>query len=120
MKDYGSLLVPLLILVLMWAVLIRPARRQQQRQRQIQQDISPGDRVVLASGFFGTVDRIDGTRTWIELAPGVVVEVARQAVVRREEPGPEGDTDPETRIGQPADGDAGPAPVDPTDDEKSN
>lgn len=88
--KFGSLVVPLLILVVMWLVLVRPARRQQQRQRDLQQSIEPGDRVVLTSGFFGTVDHIDGSRVWIELAPGVVVEAARQAVVRREEPVPDG------------------------------
>ena len=42
-----------------------------------------GDEVVLSAGIFGTIRSLSDARAEIEIAPGTVITVARQVVVRR-------------------------------------
>jgi preprotein translocase subunit YajC len=86
MPPEAQLFVILLVLVLFWFVLMRPARNQQKRVQELQHSLEVGDEVVLSSGIFGTVRSLDDGRVKIEVAPGVELTVARQAVVRTVEP----------------------------------
>jgi|ERR1019366_2396520 preprotein translocase subunit YajC len=73
--------------ILLFAVgymfLIRPQRQRKQRAAQANKQISVGDKVMLSSGIFGTVEGFVGDHARIEIAPGMVIEVARQAVSQR-------------------------------------
>ena len=86
MPPEAQLLVILLVLVLFWFVLMRPARNQQKRVQNLQRELEIGEEVVLSSGIFGTIRSLDDEgRVQIEVAPGTELTVARQAVVRRVE-----------------------------------
>ena len=107
MPASAQLLVILVALVAFWAVVMRPARNQQRKVQQLQAELQVGQEVVLSAGIFGTVRSLSDTRAEVEVAPGVVLTVARQVVVRRVEdledttptaddhdvPGTPGDTD---------------------------
>jgi preprotein translocase subunit YajC len=77
------------LLLLFWLIVIRPARRQQSTVSEIQRNLAVGDRVVLSAGIFGTIVELEDSRVRLEIAPGTVIEVARQVVVRRAEDSPE-------------------------------
>ncbi|MCW2868224.1 MAG: hypothetical protein JWR20_2412 [Marmoricola sp.] len=83
MPASAQLLVILAALVVFWAVVMRPARNQQRKVQTLQQELVVGDEVVLSAGIFGTVRSLGDTRAEVEVAPGVVLTVARQVVVRR-------------------------------------
>ncbi|GAB3666521.1 hypothetical protein GCM10027596_34160 [Nocardioides korecus] len=85
MPAAAQLLVILAALVLFWAVVMRPARNQQRKVQTLQAELAVGDEVVLSAGIFGTVRSLTDTRVQVEVAPGVVLTVARQVVVRRVE-----------------------------------
>ena len=85
MPAAAQLLVILAALVLFWAVVMRPARNQQRTVQALQAELAIGDEVVLSAGIFGTVRSLTDTRAEVEVAPGVVLTVARQVVVRRVE-----------------------------------
>jgi preprotein translocase subunit YajC len=91
----AQLLIPLVLVVLFWLVLMRPARNQQRSMQALQRELAVGDEVVLSAGIFGTIRSLDDGKVSLEVAPGTVLTVARQAVVRRA-PGaePTGPTDP--------------------------
>ena len=78
-----QLLVILVALVAFWAIIMRPARVQQKQVAALQEGLTAGDEVVLSSGIFGTIHSLSETRVELEIAPGTVVTVARQVVVRR-------------------------------------
>jgi preprotein translocase subunit YajC len=91
-KKSGSSATTLIFFVLLFGVgymfLIRPQRQRRQRAAQVNKQISVGDKVMLSSGIFGTVEGFVGDHARVEIAPGTVVEVVRQAVSQRvEEPG---------------------------------
>ena len=78
-----QLLVIVIALLGFWAIVMRPARVQQRRVAQLQADVAVGDEVIISAGIFGTVVALEGDRVQLEIAPGTVITVARQVVVRR-------------------------------------
>lgn len=68
------------ILVLMYVLMIRPARRRQREVAALQKALSPGDEIMLTSGVFGHVVSVDGETANVEVAAGVVLKVHRGAV----------------------------------------
>ncbi len=82
MESLASLLPFLLIIVVFWFLVIRPARNQQKKLAQTQASVQIGSEVMLGSGFYGRVVELGDETLQLELAPGTAVRVARQAVVR--------------------------------------
>jgi len=81
-EDLGAVLPLVLIAVVFWLLILRPARRKQQEAARLQRGLGVGDRVMLTSGMFGTVRRLEDETFDVEVAAGVVVTVHRQAVAR--------------------------------------
>jgi preprotein translocase subunit YajC len=80
---YAQLLVILVAIIGFWAIVMRPARNQQRQVQQLQRELEVGQEVVLSAGIFGTVRALNEGRVELEIAPGTVITVARQVVVRR-------------------------------------
>ncbi len=85
MPAYAQLLVIVVAMLGFWAIVMRPARNQQKRVQNLQSQLEVGQEVVLSSGIFGTVRTLSEGRVELEVAPGTVITVARQVVVRRVE-----------------------------------
>ena len=83
-------LFPLVILVLAFVLLIVvPARQRkkiQQQQRALQESLTPGTPVMTTAGLHGTVAALGEGTVDLEIAPGVVVTFARQAVLEVRKP----------------------------------
>ncbi len=85
MPASAQLLIILVAMLAFWAIVMRPARVQQKRVQQLQSSLEIGQEVVLSAGIFGTIRSLDDAKVEIEIAPGTVITVARQVVVRRAE-----------------------------------
>jgi preprotein translocase subunit YajC len=83
-------LFPLVILVLAFVLLIvLPARQRkkiQEQQRTLQESLTPGTPVMTTAGLHGTVAALGEGTVDLEIAPGVVVTFARQAVLEIRQP----------------------------------
>jgi preprotein translocase subunit YajC len=83
-------LFPLILLVLAFVLLIvlpqRQRKRQQAQQQALQESLSVGTPVMLTSGIHGTVAGLGEGTVDIEVSPGVVLTVARQAVLEVRKP----------------------------------
>ena len=105
-------LFPLVILVLAFVLLIvLPARQRkklQEQQRTLQESLTPGTPVMTTAGLHGTVVALGEGTVDLEIAPGVVVTFARQAVLEVRKPAVAGPAADDTVLpGDDADG--GPA-----------
>ncbi len=80
MSDIAGLLPLVLIALLFWLLIIRPASRRQKDQARMQSALNLGDRVMMTSGIFGTITGIEDDRLQVEVASGVVLTVARGAI----------------------------------------
>lgn len=74
------------MLVLMWALLIQPQRRRQQKQARLLSELAVGDEVVTLGGLFGVVQSVDEDAVMLEIAPQTSVRVAKSAVAGRSAP----------------------------------
>ena len=81
---------PLIVLAitfaLLWLLFIRPQQRRVRDHQQVVASLAVGDEVVLSAGIVGRIVRLDAEELGLEVAPGIVLRVARQAVLRRVEP----------------------------------
>jgi preprotein translocase subunit YajC len=68
------------IFALMWLLFIRPQRQKQQAQRDLLENVGPGDEIVTAGGLYGTVREAEEEAVMVEVAPGVEVKVAKRAI----------------------------------------
>jgi preprotein translocase subunit YajC len=88
LNNVGAFLPFVLIALVFWLLILRPQRRRQQTMQATQKALRAGTEVMLGSGIYGTVAAADDEETTIlvEVAPGTVLKVARQAVIRVIEP----------------------------------
>ena len=77
----AQLILLLALLVLLWALLIRPQRSRQRQQQELLTSIEPGDEILTVGGIYGIVQEIDEDDDLIvEVADAVHVRIARRAV----------------------------------------
>lgn len=82
MKDLAGFLPFVLIALVFWFLIVRPQRRRQQELASTQSALGVGAEVMLGSGIYGTVASVEDDTLHLQLAPGTIVKVARQAVVK--------------------------------------
>ena len=77
-----TLAIYAVVFLLLWFVMIRPASRRNKAMRQGQSSAVVGDEVMLTSGIFGRVASVDedSAKIGVEIAPGIVIHVARVAI----------------------------------------
>ena len=84
-------LFPIVLLLLVFGLLIvLPARQRKklaERQQALQQSLTPGTPVMLTSGIHGSVVSLGEGTVDLEVSPGVVITVVRQAVLEIRTPG---------------------------------
>ncbi len=95
----GYVIALIALFGLMYLLLIRPQRRRQHEQSQMQETLTPGTEVLTAGGIHGTVQAIEDEIVLLEIAPGTIVRLDRRAVAgSAEESEPEGETEAESPV----------------------
>ena len=90
----AQLILLLAMLVLLWALLIRPQRSRQRQQQEVLSAVEPGDEIITVGGLYGIVQEIDEEDDLIvEVADAVHVRIARRAVAGVVKPDDETDED---------------------------
>ena len=89
----GPLLALLITFGLMWVLLILPQQRRVRQHQAVIASLQVGDEVVTAGGVYGTIMSVDEDTLAVEVAPGVVLRVLRNAVSQRLAPDDEVDDD---------------------------
>jgi preprotein translocase subunit YajC len=90
----AQLILLLAMLVLLWALLIRPQRARQRQQQEVLSTVEPGDEIITVGGLYGIVQEIDEEDDLIvEVADAVHVRIARRAVAAVVKPDDETDED---------------------------
>lgn len=96
LETIASLLPIAAFALIFWLLLVRPAQRRRKQIANMQSALGVGDSVMMSSGVYGTVTALDGDRVSLEIAPNVVITVARGAISEMDLPAPqsaEPDTD---------------------------
>ena len=80
-----ALIVLAVTFVLLWVFFILPQQRRVRAHQQLVTGLEEGDEVVLTAGIHGRITELGAEDLLLEVAPGVELRVARQAVLRRVE-----------------------------------
>ena len=75
-----ALLLTIILIPIFWALIIRPQQRRQRAHADVVDALVVGDRVEAFSGIHGTITEVHPTTVRLEIAPGVVLTMARLAV----------------------------------------
>jgi preprotein translocase subunit YajC len=74
-----------LLAVAFFFLIVRPQRRQLAARRALVQAVEVGDEIITAGGIYAVVVSIEDETMQVEIAPGVEMTLAREAVARRRE-----------------------------------
>jgi len=86
-SSSGIFLIFIIVIAGVYLLFIAPQkRRQRAAQLGQQRNFEIGDEVVTTGGIFGRVESNDGDRIELDIADGVIIEVAPTAIARRVEP----------------------------------
>ncbi|MFS0867429.1 preprotein translocase subunit YajC [Microbacterium sp. 179-B 1A2 NHS] len=90
LTDYGLLILLAALLVFMFWSSRRRAKKMKEEQEKKALQMVPGVKVLLQGGLYGTIVEYDAEdlskAAHVELAPGTIVEVHSQAILRAVEP----------------------------------
>ena len=67
-------------------LIVLPQRRRASAHRALIEALEVGDEVVTIGGIFGTIRELGDDRIELEVSPGVVVTVARNAIAQAANP----------------------------------
>ncbi len=81
-SPLGALLPFVLIFAIFYFMMIRPQQRKDRERRKQIDALRAGTRILFAGGLLGTVVEVRPATFRVEVAEGVVVEIARGAVTR--------------------------------------
>lgn len=79
----------LLIMVIFYFILWRPAQKKQKEHQELLKALKKGDKVVTNGGLFGKVTKVDDGVVVLEVADNMRIRVARRAIA-----GFEGEAEP--------------------------
>jgi preprotein translocase subunit YajC len=82
MDQYSTLILIALMVVAFYFLIMRPQRKRQQAIAKTLSELTPGTRVMLGSGLFGTVVGVGQRQVVLEISPGNELTVLKQAVAR--------------------------------------
>lgn len=83
METLNQLLPLIVLLVAFYFLLVRPQQQRQKQHRELMASLAIGDKVVTVGGVYGTIRSLEDDRVGVEVAPGVTIEFARQAIARK-------------------------------------
>jgi preprotein translocase subunit YajC len=81
-NSFTTILFLLLLFGVVYFLMIRPQQKRRREAQNMQNQLGPGDQIVTIGGLHGTIVSIDDDVATLEVAPGVQVKFARQAIAR--------------------------------------
>ncbi len=89
MSEWTSFIPLLLIVVIFWLFIVRPARKRQQQFLDLQSELEAGLDVITTSGIYGQIVSLDERVVRLRIADAIEIRIDRQAIgeiVRPETP----------------------------------
>ncbi len=78
----GMLVPMLLIFAIFYFMMIRPQQRKEKERKKEIEALRAGARILFAGGLIGTIVEAKESTFRVEISDGVVIEIARGAVLR--------------------------------------
>ena len=86
MAMLNSVLPFFLFFGIFYFMLWRPQKKEQQKRRDLLNSLKVGDDIITIGGIYGKITAISEKRVKVQVAEGVEIEMARNAVSGHQEP----------------------------------
>ncbi len=77
-----SLLPFILIFVVFYFLLILPQQKKQKRQKEMLSQLKKGDKIILSSGIWGSITRLDKDVVTVQIDDNTKIKIQREYVAR--------------------------------------
>lgn len=82
MENASGLLLPLLFLVALYLLMIRPQQKRQKEHQQLIASIGVGDDVITVGGVHGRVEALTDETMDLEVTDDIVIRFQRSSLAR--------------------------------------
>ena len=79
----SALIFPLVLLAAFYFMLLRPQQQRVKSHNNLVASVAVGDEIVSSGGIVGTVTALGERDVQLEIAPGVVVTLAKGAIAQK-------------------------------------
>lgn len=76
--------LPLALFVLFYFLMIRPQQQRMKKHQEMLGGLKRGDSIVLSSGVYGKIVRVEDATVGVEIATGVTVKVRKALITEVE------------------------------------
>jgi preprotein translocase subunit YajC len=85
LEQYGMIIFLVAIFAVMYFLMIRPRQKQQKEHEQMTKQLSVGDRVIIAGGIYGQIERLGEDTVILKIESGATMKVARSSILGKQE-----------------------------------
>ncbi|MFW6118383.1 MAG: preprotein translocase subunit YajC [Chloroflexota bacterium] len=82
---WGMVIFLVVIFAVMYFLMIRPRQKQQREQEEMMMELRAGDRVIIAGGIYGQIERLGEDTVILKIESGATMKVARSSILGKEE-----------------------------------
>ncbi|MEA1995710.1 MAG: preprotein translocase subunit YajC [Campylobacterota bacterium] len=83
MGPIAGILPFVLIIVIFYLFLILPQQKQRKKHREFVDSLKRGDKVIISSGIYGTITKIEENTAHLEIADGVNIKISKNNITSK-------------------------------------
>jgi len=85
--TWGMVIFLVAIFAVMYFLMIRPKQKQQKEHEEMTKELRAGDRVIIAGGIYGQIERLGEDTAILKIESGATMKVARNSILGKQEVG---------------------------------
>jgi preprotein translocase subunit YajC len=85
LSKYGMVIFLVAIFAFMYFVMIRPRQKQQKVHEEMMKQLSVGDKVIIAGGIYGQIERLGEDTVILKIESGATMKVARSSILGKQD-----------------------------------
>ena len=85
METWGMVIFLVVIFAVMYFLMIRPRQKQQKEHEEMTKELRAGDRVIIAGGIYGQIERLGEDTAILKIESGATMKVARSSILGKQE-----------------------------------
>jgi len=83
--TWGMVIFLVAIFAVMYFLMIRPRQKQQKEHEEMTKELRAGDRVIIAGGIYGQIERLGEDTAILKIESGATMKVARSSILGKQE-----------------------------------
>jgi len=83
--NWGMVIFLVAIFAVMYFLMIRPRQKQQKEHEEMTKEMRAGDRVIIAGGIYGQIERLSEDTAILKIESGATMKVARNSILGKQE-----------------------------------